>query len=1276
MTHEQLGRVKSLCEQVLDRPPAERDAFLEASGETPSVVADVRKLIAGDSQTGSFPQGAGSAASATGYVPLGAGTKLGCYEVLEPLGSGGMGEVYLAHDPRLDRRVAIKLLPAQLAADLVARERLRREARAAAALDHPFICKIFELGEDQDALFLVMEYVRGTTLSARMRAGRLSQSEALRIAQEVAEGLEEAHGNRIVHRDLKPANVMLTSQGRAKVMDFGLAKRLEADAPQEQGTDALATDDQQLTAEGIAVGTPDYMSPEQLRGAPLDQRSDLFSFGILLCELLTGTHPFRRASRLDTIAAILRDPPLLSFTGSTRLTPGLALMIHRLLAKRLEERYASMAEVRADLTRLATLSLAETGPSEEDAAPRIPLIGRDPQRADLIQLLNGAIAGQGALVLIGGEPGIGKTHLTRAILKEAARRGCFTVTGHCYEMAGAPPYVPFIEMLEYSARVVPQDSFRYALGEAAPEVAKLMPELRRMFPDISPPLELPPEQQRRFLFNAYREFVERSARVTPIVAVFEDLHWADEPSLLLLEHLAQTAGTAALLLIGTYRDAGLDVTHPFARTLESLLRQKLATRTSLRRLAAGGVEAMLTALSGQTPPSSVVRIVFEETDGNPFFVEEVFRHLAEEGKLFDEKGAWRPGLRAAELRVPESVRLVIGRRLERLGEEARRVLATAALIGRTFSLRLLEELENGRPDAALETLEDAERSHLVMTQHAGRETCYRFVHELIRQTLAETLSLPRRQRLHARVAGAIERLYAGNLDGQTSALAHHLYQAGAAADPEKAADWLIRAVRQASAATAYEEALAYSDNALALLQGEQSPRVAELYTERATILRSLGRTPEAIAAYELALAVFAANSEVVRFAETSVGLVLILLWRLQLQQAREVARRALGLLGAEESPLRMALLSGKAIAASCSGEPDTALALLDEVQQSQPKSQHPFMIGMTLNLQANVRWHAAQIERAEKASSEAQQVLENCGDVWGQVDVTWIRVLATIFSGRLSEAESIVRQTVPIAERVGHVGFLWCAKFAEIARHVAGGDLDNADRVLREAVEYGRLFQIGWNFIAETELGSIARLRGHTAEAAAWCRRAMAPQKPQNSYSAYAPAALGLTLAQEGDPGAWDALREALRFLPHAGRLSGVGSWLSVAYVIEGLATIGRAEEAGQLRPVAEDLGVTGIAMTYTSALPRTAAGIAAACERDWGGAEEHHQAAIHQADTIPHRVAQPIARYWYAVMLLARGRQSDATSARALLGEALRMFESLGMPLYARQAGDRLAGL
>ena len=261
-----------------------------------------------------------------------------------------MGEVYRARDPRLERFVAIKLLPAALAADSHARERLRREAMAVAALDHPYICKLFELGEDGDALFLVMEYIAGTTLHQRLLEGRMPLPDALRVAVEIAEALEEAHARGFLHRDLKPANVMLTPQGHAKVMDFGLAKRVEVLSAPDAATREMGGG--ALTVQGTIVGTPDYMSPEQMKGAPLDVRSDLFSFGVMLAEMTSGQHPFRKPSAMETFSAVLAEPPALG--GD--IPPQLTVVLRRLLAKDVESRYKSIVEVRADLMALAASS--------------------------------------------------------------------------------------------------------------------------------------------------------------------------------------------------------------------------------------------------------------------------------------------------------------------------------------------------------------------------------------------------------------------------------------------------------------------------------------------------------------------------------------------------------------------------------------------------------------------------------------------------------------------------------------------------------------------------------------------------------------------------------------------------------------------------------------------------------------------------------------------------------------------------------------------------------
>ena len=209
------------------------------------------------------------------------------------MGEGGMGEVFLADDTQLGRKVAIKFLADGAMHDERALERLRREARSAAALDHPFICKIHEIADVAGRTGIVMEHVSGETLQAELARTPIPPKRAIEIASEIAEALEEAHHNHVIHRDLKPANVMLTKQGHVKVMDFGLAKQAQMGSSDEQTTGSL-------TDPGTRVGTPGYMAPEQLLGSEADERSDIFAFGVLLYELLAGVHPFKRSSPSGT----------------------------------------------------------------------------------------------------------------------------------------------------------------------------------------------------------------------------------------------------------------------------------------------------------------------------------------------------------------------------------------------------------------------------------------------------------------------------------------------------------------------------------------------------------------------------------------------------------------------------------------------------------------------------------------------------------------------------------------------------------------------------------------------------------------------------------------------------------------------------------------------------------------------------------------------------------------------------------------------------------------
>ncbi len=274
------------------------------------------------------------------------------YRVLDKLGQGGMGEVFLALDTSLDRKVALKFLPPGLQGDEVARQRFLREAKSAAAIDHPFICNIHEVGKTEGKNFIAMEYIEGETLKDRMMRAPLPLQEALSIADEIAQALGKAHQQNIVHRDLKPSNIMLTPEGHAKVMDFGLAKRVIAteEVAQETPTD--------LTVAGSTVGTIPYMSPEQILSQEVDQRSDLFSFGIILYEMVGGKHPFWKGTSLATSHSILSHTPPAIPGGSDLLSRRLRATLQKALQKKPELRYSSSSELRKDIHDCLVVSIA------------------------------------------------------------------------------------------------------------------------------------------------------------------------------------------------------------------------------------------------------------------------------------------------------------------------------------------------------------------------------------------------------------------------------------------------------------------------------------------------------------------------------------------------------------------------------------------------------------------------------------------------------------------------------------------------------------------------------------------------------------------------------------------------------------------------------------------------------------------------------------------------------------------------------------------------------
>jgi tetratricopeptide (TPR) repeat protein len=369
MEPEVYGRLKEVFLAAEALPEPEREPYLTATcSDDPSLLAEARALLAFTGSGFLAPP----PAAAVPDPPSLAGQSIAHFRVIERLGAGGMGVVYRAADTRLPRTVALKLLQPELIPSAAARERLLREARAVAALDHPNVCAIFEVGETAEGrTFLAMACYDGEDLGERLRRGPLPAAEAVDVAAQIAAGLEHAHARGIVHRDLKPANVMITVEGRVRVLDFGLARLV---------------DDARLTGTGASFGTPAYMSPEQIRSAAVDARSDVWSLGVLLHEMLTGEAAFPGEGVQAVFYSILHQQPRPLATRARDLPDGLAAVLDRLLSKSTADRYQDMGAVRRALASVGT--------------PEAP---KRPWRARLLaQRHGGALAGSARWIAMAG----------------------------------------------------------------------------------------------------------------------------------------------------------------------------------------------------------------------------------------------------------------------------------------------------------------------------------------------------------------------------------------------------------------------------------------------------------------------------------------------------------------------------------------------------------------------------------------------------------------------------------------------------------------------------------------------------------------------------------------------------------------------------------------------------------------------------------------------------------------------------------------------------------
>lgn len=666
--------------------------------------------------------------------------------------------------------------------------------------------------------------------------------------------------------------------------------------------------------------------------------------------------------------------------------------------------------------------LRDAAPETHSAAVRAPeappavtagadFVGRREVIERAQRALGEAAAGRGRLLLLVGEPGIGKTRTAEEIGARARARGFRGFEGRCFEGEGAPAYWPWVQILRRCVEQASEPELAADLAPSARELAALVPELRERLPGLPEHGDLSGEHARFRLFDAVARALRRMGARRPLVLSLDDLHWADADSLQLLQWLAGELRDAPLLILGTYRDVEVRRDHPLAPLLGALARLPRCERVALDGLAPAEIGTLVGRLGGAAAKPELVEAIGRMTDGNPFFIHEVARWLVD--------GAGPDALDAGtlDLALPQSVRDAIGRRLDALSPACNELLRAAAVGGRSFAGRVVQAVAGSAADETLEAIGEALDARVLVesTEGSGR---YAFHHALTRQTLYEELSVPARVRLHRRFGEALEQAYGPRAEDHLAELAHHFFEAAPGGDAQKAVDYAARAARHAHRLCAYDEAARHATRALEALD----LAIPADESRRGALLADLGESLLAGGGRARAREHFLEAAELAR----------------RLAQPALLARAAVGYRGFAEM----------------GAPPDPrALALLEEALDGLGEG-HPALRARVLARLTGSAPHSRSMANRRRLAAEAQRLARTADDLDAARDALTARYWAALGPDQLEERFAVADEMLSLARRHDDRYLEIVACEVRLGAHLVRGEFDAADR---EVERYGAL---------------------------------------------------------------------------------------------------------------------------------------------------------------------------------------------------------------------------